>query len=55
MKIEKQPFNVRCDVCKHEWVCAYTPMEMTKFSKLLNGVLCPMCGQDSKRIFTYQK
>ena len=40
----KQPINVRCQECSHEWVAAYLPMDMAKFAKLMKSAHCPMCG-----------
>ena len=47
----KTPLKVRCEACSHEWIAAYLPMEMGAAAKLLFCLCCPMCAQDSKRIF----
>ncbi len=46
----RKPFHVRCCDCRHLWIAAYFPMEMTKALRLLKGVCCPMCGAGPKRI-----
>ena len=46
----KQPLYVLCGACKHVWVAAYTPMEITRIAKVLKGIHCPACGAPSENI-----
>lgn len=38
------------DTCRHVWVAAYLPMAMDRLAKLLQGVACPMCGDDNPSV-----
>ena len=51
MLTKKEPFNVKCQTCDHAWVAAYLPMNLTAIAKVLKGLRCPMCSQDSMKIF----
>lgn len=53
--MNKQPMQVQCGKCDHEWIAAWTPMEMGKMAKLLKGLRCPMCAATSKNIFLPEK
>ena len=50
----EHPFDVRCGACEHKWSAAYIPMELGNFAKLIKGLSCPMCGQDSSKLFHWK-
>lgn len=46
---ERQPFDVHCKNCGHEWVPFYLPLTMDKRGQALMrnaGKACPMCVSD---------
>ena len=47
--IEKQAQWARCGDCGHTWICAYLPMVLDVWSKLMKHARCPMCA--SKKTF----
>lgn len=44
------PFYAKCVECKHIWIAAYTPMNLTVMAKLIKQLHCPMCGADAAKI-----
>lgn len=47
----KEPFWAKCGNCKHCWACAYMPMDLVRVGQMLQNLHCPMCGQDSSKVF----
>lgn len=48
---DKQPVNVRCNECAHEWVAAYLPMPIMNFARIALALCCPMCAAKNTSIF----
>lgn len=50
---KRSPVYVHCQLCQHEWVPVYTPIEINAFLKALKAASCPMCGK-SEHVFMGQ-
>lgn len=48
---EDRFFWVHCGECKHSWVAAHLPMEMSKVGRLLSNLMCPKCAAESAEIY----
>lgn len=51
MTEERKPFYLRCGVCGHVWVGAFTPMPLGLFAKVVGAAMCPKSAHDAKNIF----
>lgn len=46
---------VHCGKCGHEWIGAYTPMDLDLFARLMKRSMCPKCAAGAKSVLMGRK
>lgn len=48
---DRNPLWVCCGECDHKWIGLYMPIEASRLNKIVSGMCCPSCANDSKGIY----